>query len=312
MYVVSTTDESEWVFETEIAINTDVREPRFLSHDGRLFLYFAELGKAALAFDPQGAWMTEYLGPGEWSAPEPILDAGFIPWRAKSRDGVAYLSTYVGGSNIYEGSEQEGLEVHWLTTEDGRTFEPVGDEPVVLLGGTSETAFELAADGAVVAVARNEAGDVDGSSWGSKICRGEPGDLASWTCADDPKKYDSPIMFRHRDELYLIGRRQVTESGNYDLGRRDLSHDEQTMLYNVEYWTTPKRCALWRVDGVALSVEHVLDLPSAGDTCFAGVVPLNDDQFLVYNYTNGLDDPDIRWIDGQTEPTFIYRVVVDL
>lgn len=312
LYVVSTQDQVTWQFETKIELGTDVREPRFLSFDGRLFLYFAVLGEVPVLFEPQHAMVTEWQ-PCGWSEPERILPDldGFIPWRTKVVDGVPYMMGYVGGENIYQ-PDGEPVRIYWLTTSDGRTFTPViEDRPVVIEGGASETDWVIRDDGDLVAVARNELGDAD-TGWGSKICRAEAGDLGTWTCAADPRKYDSPILFRHGDEIYLIARRQVANDGNYDLMMRDRTAAEQYNAYNQAYWITPKRCALWRVDGDALTVEHVLDLPSAGDTCFPGVVPLEGGQYLVYNYTSPLDDPDLEWFNGQTGPTFIYRTTLSL
>ncbi len=308
MYVVSTADQKTWQLETSFAMNTDLREPRFLAFGGRLFLYYAVLGYVPATFDPQGTMVTEYRDPCDWSEPEEIFEPGFIPWRTKTYDGTPYLLGYVGGENIYE-VDGEPTQVSWLTTDDGRDWRPVvPGQPVVLEGGVSETDFVFRDDGGIVAVARNELGD--GVGWGSKICRAEPGDLGNWQCVDDPKKYDSPFMFEHGSDIYLIGRRQVTEDGNYDLGRRDLTPAEQTSMYNREYWITPKRCSLWKVDGDAQVVDLVMDLPSNGDTCFASVVPLQDDQFLIYNYTSPLDDPSLRWVDGQVGPTSIYRTTL--
>jgi hypothetical protein len=311
MYIVSTTDQQEWVLEQKIELLRDVREPRFLQVGGKLFFYFAVLGYAPVAFEPQYTMVSEYLGPAEWSEPEQIFDPGFIPWRTRAVSaGEGQLMGYVGGENIYE-IDGEPIQMYWLKTADGRTWEPVvAGQPVMLEGGTSETDWAYAADGALIVVSRNEAGDETG--FGSKICRAEPEAPGDWTCVNDPKKYDSPLVIGHDGAIWLIGRRQVTEDGNYDLFRRDLPLAEQASMYNREYWTTPKRCSLWRVDPDTLAVTFALDLPSNGDTCFASAVPLGGDQYLVYNYTSPLDDPYLDWVDGQTNPTFIYRVTLTL
>ena len=310
MYIVSTTDQKEWTLELEFANEWDLREPRFLAFDGKLFLYFAQLGESPITFDPQFTLMSEYEGPCGWTEPERILQDEFIPWRTKTIDGVPYLMGYTGGENIYEAGGKP-LEVYWYTTDDGRNFTPVVDgAEVVLEGGTSETDWVFMDNGDLIAVARNEAGDELG--WGSKICRADASDLGNWTCVADPKKYDSPLLFRHGQEIYLIARRNVTADGAYDLMMRNLEPAEQDRVYQVDYWQRPKRCALWRVDPGAMSVEFVLDLPSSGDTCFAGLVPLNDNAYLVYNYTAPLDDLDISWMDAQLGPTFIYRITLHL
>ncbi|MCA9594782.1 MAG: hypothetical protein KC776_15790 [Myxococcales bacterium] len=310
LYVVSSEDQLHWRFETKLAMDTDLREPRFLVVGGRLILYFAVLGTNALAFEPQGAKYTVCGKPGHWSVPKDIFEPGFIPWRARNIDGTGYLIGYTGGENIYE-NDQERIDVYWLKTEDGEHFEPVvKDQPIVLHSGGSETDFAFLDDGSVVAVSRNEAGDELG--WGSRICRAEAGAWGDWKCAADPKKYDSPLLFQSGSDVYLIGRRQLANDGNYDLFHRSDPIPDQSAEYEATYWKTPKRCSLWKVDPVALTVTFVLDLPGRGDTCFASALPLEDRSFLVYNYTSPLDGPDRSWLDGQQNPTLIYRTTLKL
>src|SRR5262245_51591013 len=183
LYVVSSTDEQTWTYETQVHLGTDLREPRFLSFGGRLFLYFAVLGQNPIAFEPQGMKVTERLSDGTWTEPDWFYQPGFIPWRAKVVNGVPYLITYIGGGNLYNGSG-EPLEIHFLTTTDGRTFVPVvPGQPKVLEGGGSETDFVFQDDGSLIAVVRNEAGDASG--FGSKICRAEAGALGDWHCVSD-------------------------------------------------------------------------------------------------------------------------------
>lgn len=320
IHVVREEPRGVWTPEATFSLGTDVREPRFLDVGGRTFLYFAVLGKDPLAFEPQGARVSERLGPGHWTEPEPIFADGFIPWRGRVVGGRSTVIGYVGGENIYEPTG-EPLEVSWLATDDGRTFEPVvPGHAVVLVGGTSETDFAIRDDGSLVAVARNEAGDADG--WGSKICTADASALGDWTCASDKKKYDSPLVFRSGSDVYLVGRRNLTDTGNYDLDRDDLPPIEQTQTYEVTYSFQPKRCSLWRVDAATRSVAFVLDLPSRGDTCFASALEVGPGELEIYNYSNRLDGEDCpsypedcedySWIEGQGLPTIIYRVRLSL
>lgn len=312
LYVVSTTDLETFRFETKIGLEKDLREPRFLEVGESLFLYFARLGAVPLTFKPEATMVTE-LRDCEWTEPEevsPVGKPGFIPWRGRVIDAASHLIGYVGGENIY-GEGEAALEVHWLKTTDGRTFEPaVPGKSAVLVGGSSETDFAFLPGGDVVAVARNEAGDADG--WGSKICRAPASALGDWSCASDPKKYDSPLVFEHQGDVYLIARRQVANDGKFDLGMDELSPAEQSTEYQKQYWSTPKRCALWKVDPDALTVSHLIDLPSNGDTCFASEVRLSATERLVFNYTSPLDDPELGWNDGQFGPTSIYRTTLTL
>ena len=308
LVVVRSADQETWTLEARFAVGSDLREPRFLAWDGRLILYFAVLGEDLFDFEPQGMMGTERTGPGAWTEPAWLYEDGFIPWRARVLDGVPYLIGYTGGAEIYDGGGE--VDVHWLTTADGWTFDGVvAGEPVVLSGGSSETDFAFLDDGALVAVSRNEDGDELG--WGSKICRAEPGALGAWNCAGDPRKYDSPLVFRHGEDVWLIGRRNLNETGYYDLDLDSLSDAEQTLAYQLDYWQWPKRCSLWRVDPDALLVEWVLDLPSKGDTCFASVAHLGPDRSVVYNYSSPIDGPDVSWLEGQTGETNIYRTVLE-
>jgi len=329
MYVVSTEfvpgvgeDAQGWRYEGMFFLERDVREPRFLSWNGKLFLYFAVLGTNPVDFEPHESRMAQWLGPGQWTESTPDIGFpgalgdydGFIPWRTKVVDGVPYMVGYVGGGEIYDvsGEATEGLEISWLTTVDGVSWSPVVDgQPVVQTGGGSETDFAFADDGALIAVTRNERGDDTG--FGSKICRAEPSDLGTWSCVNDPRKYDSPLVFKHGSTIMLIARRHVTESGWYDLTQLpDADPDLSVSDLLIAYSTSPKRCAVWEVNPTSLEVTHVIDLPSAGDTCFPGMVPIDAHHYLVYNYSSDPNDPDRTWIDGQVAPTFVHRMVLAL
>lgn len=308
LYVLRETD-AGWAFETSVAMGTDLREPRFLSWNGELLLYFAVLGSDSADFEPQGSMLATRGRDGGWSEPDWIFDDTFIPWRARVVDGVPYLVGYTGGGDIYDGGIPD-IAVKFLTSEDGRTWVPVAGDGTVQTGGGSETDWVFLDDGGILAVTRNEAGDETG--WGSNVCRAPAGDLGSWECANDPKKYDSPLMFRDLDRNWLVARRNLTDDGAYDLGRRDLSHAQQTLLYEAEYWNQPKRCSLWAVDADTLTVTWVLDLPSRGDTCFPSALQEGEGLWRVYNYSSPVDGEDLVWHEGQLAPTHIYRQLVGL
>ncbi len=314
LYVVSSDDRETWRLETTYHMGTDLREPRLLSFKGELFLYFAVLGEYMWEFEPQGMKMMKMDVNGNWSEPDWFYEEGFIPWRVRVLNGVPYMLAYVGGENIYD-MDGEGVQVHWLTTENGVDWVPViEDKPVMLSGGVSETDIAFLDDGTLIAVSRNEAGD-EVSGWGMKICRAEADDLGNWNCVDDPKKYDSPLLFGYDNRVFLIGRRNLTENGYYDLGYedpsyREMSFEDQSLQYELAYWQTPKRCSLWEVDGETLEVSFILDLPSAGDTCFASAVEARPGLYEIYNYSSPFEDADLAWVEGQTGPTLIHRMVL--
>lgn len=309
IFVVSSADERTWRFEASLALDTDLREPRFLSFHGRLFLYVARLGTNPLSFDPQGMSVTERSADGTWSPLEPFYQPGFIGWRARVSHGVPYLLAYVGGEHEYR-FDNLPLDVHFLTTTDGRTFTGVNPaNPVVSHGGGSEADFAQNDAGDLFAVIRNEPGDETG--WGSKVCHAPADHLAQWTCVSDPRKYDSPSMFWYDGEAYLIARRNVTATGNYDLGQRMYDRTRQAVNYEIDYTRQPKRCALWRYVQAEHRIAFVMDLPSRGDTCFPAVLEGDaPNERVVYNYSSPIDGPDLPWYLGQRGPTLIYRHVL--
>ena len=309
IFVVSSADERAWRFEASLSLDTDLREPRLLSFGGRLFLYVSRLGTNALSFDPQGMSVTERRPDGTWSPLEPVYLPGFVGWRARVSRGTPYLLAYLGGEHIYR-FDNVPLDVHFLTTADGRTFTGVDPAmPVVYRGGGSESDFAQSDAGDLFAVIRNEAGDETG--WGSRVCHASAAALARWTCVSDPRKYDSPAMFWHDGEAYLIARRNVTATGAYDLGQRMYDRTRQTVNYQVEYSRQPKRCALWRYVQAEHRIAFVMDLPSRGDTCFPAVIEGADPaERVVYNYSSPVDGPDLPWYLGQRGPTLVYRHVL--
>jgi len=313
IHVVSSTDEVTWDFEASFEMGTDLREPRLLSLDGSLFLYVSVLGDDNLAFEPMGVVVTERAADGTWSALEdvPGLD-GYIAWRTRTERGTPYMTAYEGGEHIYR-FDGMPLSIALLTTTDGRDWTPVDpDQRTVYTGGGSETDFVLGDDGTLFGIIRNEPGDETG--WGSLVCRAPAGDLASWDCHNDPRKYDSPLMFWHDGEAYLVGRRQVTETGHYDLMTGRGSHMTQTAANQIPYTQTPKRCALWRYVQNEDRIAYLMDLPSGGDTCFpAWIEGGSADEVVIYDYSSDVDDPEtpfLAWNQGQVGDTFIYRHVL--
>lgn len=302
--------EQQWHLETSIATGKDLREPRFMSLNGELYLYMAELGTNPLAFEPGRTLLAKRNASGQWGETREVFTDGFIPWRIHWNEGRPLMIGYRGGENIYQGDQSKGLRLYVMTTDNGDSWRPAfGGDGMVLQSGVSETDFAFT-DTGLVAVGRNEAGDADG--WGSKICRAYYSDLSKWECQVDRRKFDSPLLINNGDDVYLVARRQVANKGRYDLGLRLLDTTQQNALYQVVYSLTPKRCALWKVDASQLAVSWIQDLPSAGDTCFPSAIEIDDNRFDIYNYTSDYEKgAQWPWLKGQLSPTKIYKVTVD-
>lgn len=311
LVVVSSADQKTWRPEITVSMKSDVREPRLLAWEGKLFLYFAQLGTNFFRFEPRRMLAMQRQESGRWTEAREIYRPGYIPWRTRVMDGRPFMIAYGDGRHIYD-RDGVPLQVHMLTTDDGFDWRPaVPGQAAVLEGGGSEADFmDLPGGKGLVAVIRNEAGDSSG--WGSKICRATAAAPARWDCRTDSRKFDSPLLFRQGNEVYLVARRHLSRSGMYDLHQRWMPAAMQTAAYQLDYWRYPKRCALWKVDPANLAVTWQADLPSRGDTCFPAVASAGDDEVAIYNYSSPLDGPDLPWVAGQLGKTLIYRSVVRL
>jgi len=308
IYVVRSRDEVNWQFEARVHVGADLREPRLLSLDDRLFLYVSRLGKDPFAFTPRGMSVAERTADGRWSDLEPMGPPRIMGWRARRLNDVPVLLVYSGGETIYDLGEPR-LRVEMWKSEDGRSWVPFdAARPAVYEGGGSEADCVLADDGTLYGVIRNEAGDATG--WGSLVCRAPAGDSTNWQCRPDRRKFDSPYMFWHDGEAYLIARRNLHGSGEYDLGVGG-GRLMRTLWNQVNYSLTRKRTALWRYVQDEDRFAYVMDLPSRGDCCFPAVIDgENSDERVVYDYSCALDGPDLPWLSGQRGATFIHRHVL--
>lgn len=309
MYVLGSDDGGlTWTHEFTVDRGRDVREPRLLSWDGRLFFYFFEAGTNPFDFEPGRVFASERHAEGSWTDPVAISGEGYVVWRTKVVDGRPYMTRYRGGESIYD-IDRDPMDVELLTTENGFDWYPVDtSKPVVYVGGGSETDFEFAQDGRLIAVSRNELGDDTG--WGSLICEAPAEAISNWECKNDPRKFDSLLIFRQSGEIYMLARRQVANEGKFDLGWRFLPDPLEHLVYEAIYWFTPKRTSLWRIDEENLTVEWVLDLPSKGDTAFPAIVRRSEREIVVYNYSSPLEGWDKPWVAGQLGPTGIYETVL--
>jgi len=303
MWVVSSADHgNRWDFESRIALGTDVREPRFLSIGGELQLLFFEAGTDPLRFEPRALRRCFRRGDFSWTEPEvwhlPGEERPVVPWDVKVRGNTAWLTGYAGP---HYGGGEDALDVLFYRSRDGRDWQPVGAQGSVYRGGVSEVAFEFANDGSLHAVGRNEDGDESGFGsqlfWSGAALPGEWNHLSH----SDPERYDSPELFAHGADLYLAARRDVGGPFGPD---GDL----------VAYSLRPKRSTLYRLNTAERRVEHLQDIPGAGDTAFCAVRRTGRDRFLLANYTSPLDAPDVSWLEAQTSPrgTSIYLMDVEL
>jgi len=319
IHVVSTGDPRGrlgWRHEHTVQAGRDVREPRLVSWRGRFLLYWFTAGRSGLRFEPDRIWVSELEG-GAWSDPIAISPPDCVVWRVRPLGDRLAMTLYRGAGQLFT-THPIPLTVELWGSDDGLAWDPWDpDHPVIHQGG-SETDFLELADGSVLAVVRKEGPD---GGWGADVCRSLPTEPAAgspppftWRTRPDPRKFDSPFLFAHEHQPWLITRRHLAFRGGFDLGLSPLGRSKfglgtRTKINQLAYWLTPKRTAVYAIDPESLRATWCTDLPSAGDTAFAAGVPLPDGRGqLVVNYSSPTQHGHWPWLVGQRNPTHIYAV----
>lgn len=287
-------DLSIWVCDTSLCLGRDLREPRWLVWKDSLYLYFFVGSRSSWRFDSEGMVGAVRAMTGRWDTFH-IGWAGWVPWRARSRDSIAYLSIY-WGRNLY--SLWHRAQVRLLQSVDGRRWHPITTPPQLSLPHATETDFWIEPDGRLWAITRSEGR----GSYLSYAVHPE----SVWKATPLEYKYDSPLLFKVPDGLYLIARRHV-------LGEADRAPWFFPAIlrryYNLAlYSLSRKRTALYRIDTLEREVVWIKDLPGWGDTAFPAIYPDSGQEFVLINYTSPLSGKDVWWIRGQLGRTILYKL----
>lgn len=304
-----------WRHETTVALGADVREPRFVVEDsvvgdaGTIHLFFMELGTDPKRFQPRRTHHLRRSRGGAWTRDVLDIETGFVPWRTRRLHGRWAMLGYRGGESMYGPRPQDpAVQVRW--SDDLESWDP----PIDIHRGGIECELVELGDGRLVGVTRNE-GPV---RFGGDVVLGP--DIEHLWPRPIRRKLDSPNLFLWGGEPWLIARRQAAFGGSYDLAPDWVPGTLRIRIDQAITSLTRKRSALWRLDVERLDrdthgrnglspadpvVQHIVDLPSRGDTSFAAVIVEDDDTLLVADYTTPESVGDVMWVRGQLRPTVI-------
>jgi len=301
LYVMRSEDLGKtWQQEHVLHMGFDLREPRFLYLNNELFLYFYTGGKDPLRFEPGWIHVCRRRADGSWTEPEKVFRPGYVVWRLREREGVAWMSVYYGADIYGKGSRGE---VRLLRSGDGLHWEPISESPQIDRVGAEEGEFVFDEKGGIVALVRLEVGG------GALICRAPAEHLDQWETRFTPYKVDSSLMFTCKGRYFVVGRRNVAGRSARALSWPEGIRNAWSMAF---YSMTRKRTCVYEIDPQTLELYPLFDLPSKGDTAFAGIAPLDDSgRFYLVNYSSPLDGPDWPWIGGQLFGSVLYGCVVD-
>jgi len=263
-------DARQWQTVREFNVpGQDIRDPKFAAIGNLLILYaFPNAGFQALPY------RTVYSVSGDgdtWAPFADIEQPGWLLWRPKSRDGVTwYVPAYW---------HQHGKSALFSST-DGIAWTMVS---MINEGeANDETDFEFLADGRILSTARLEVkadspfGHIEASTL---LAVAEP-PYTQWSHQKSRvTRLDGPALFAHAGRVFAVARHQPGARGPLTRLGSMLSR-KRTSLYVVE----PDR------------LIHLSDLPSAGDTSYAGVV-LRDGSLWTSYYTSDIGR-DYPWVIG--------------
>lgn len=278
-------DGREW---TEVALlgmpGEDIRDPKFAVIDDRLFLY--ALPNTGFEPEPYGTVVATSDDGLTWSSFTPIEPQGWLLWEPKTLDGRTWYATAYW--------HEHGRSALFRST-DGLTWEHVSD--IHQGDRNDETANAFLPDGRMLVTARLEGDDRawhQGSPNAATLLAVAAPPYTEWTTTRSATaRLDGPALFTDNGRVYAVGR--------FDPEGTDQWYGGSSLLGR-------KRTAIYEVTPDALI--HLSDLPSAGDTSYAGAVVRDGALYTTY-YTSATAR-DYPWLLGLVTPSDILMARVPL
>lgn len=295
MYVISSTDLETWYFETEINLHCDLREPKFAVYHDTLNLYCFTGSKSMFKFDPREILQTRTIGNGKWTSLSSAHLDGFVPWRIRERKDTLYLSAYYG-KGLYQ-NHHKTSNLRLFQSTNAVDWHPISKEPQVNTFSAEEGEFIFDSTGNLYSTVRLE-------GTGALVCKADKTCIYDWKKIRVKTKYDSALLFAHNDNIYLVSRRNL--DGEIDKVKHRKSETQGRARNLIQYSITRKVTSLFKLNKDDLSLTQVTDFPSTGDNSFPGIVQLDNDNYVLMNYSSDIQKKKKNWIRGQLGKTYIY------
>jgi len=278
-------DGREW---TEVALlgmpGEDIRDPKFAAIGDRLFLY--ALPNTGFEPEPYGTVVATSDDGLTWSSFTPIEPQGWLLWEPKTLDGQTWYATAYW--------HEHGRSALFRST-DGLAWQHVAD--IHQGDRNDETANAFLPDGRMLVTARLEGDDRawhQGSANAATLLAVAAPPYTEWTTTRSATaRLDGPALFTDNGRVYAVGR--------FDPEGTDQWYGGSSLLGR-------KRTAIYEVTPDALI--HLSDLPSAGDTSYAGAVVRDGTLYTTYYTSNTARD--YPWLLGLVTPSDILMARVPL
>ncbi|HZR83502.1 MAG TPA: sialidase family protein [Candidatus Binatia bacterium] len=264
----------------------DIRDPSFYQRDGRLFIKaitrLPGIGLRDTAVDSISIETHSDDGRA-WSMPTDIGPVRFGFWRVTETGGTLYSAAYEDGDlRVVLFRSQDGL--HW---ERGAEIYGVSEDTPL------ETELVVVPSGRMLGLVRMDGTDPELSGnrrLRTKVCWATP-PYDAWDCPQELEgvRLDGPVAFWWRGRLFVIARKHL-----------GLDNRKRTALYEIT----------GELDGGPIGIFEHGEVPSAGDTSYAGVAAIDDHRFATAWYSSDvvLDPP---WVSGIFIGSDIWQAVID-
>jgi hypothetical protein len=290
LHVYKSTDDGVTFAETariDAPSDRDIRDPHFYVVGSRLHVKalarLPVLSERDSNVDTLAMEMHTDDG-AAWSPLVPMGPKGQSFWRIKERAGTFFTAAYQDGDQA----------VTLFTSTDGLAW----TKGATVYGASADTPLEtelvFMPSGKLLALVR-----MDGSE---NELLGDQGRLRTKTCwADAPytsfdcagelagQRLDGPLAFFSGSRLFVVARKHLQGTGK-----------KRTSFFELG----------GTLDGGPLTIKEWGELPSAGDTSYAGVAMRSDGKALVTWYSGSLAKDEI-WLLGMIAPTNIWAGVID-
>jgi hypothetical protein len=273
----------------------DLRDPAFFTVNGELFM--KALARLPVASDRDTNVDTESMithsSDGvNWAPLEVVAPHAWSFWRVKENAGVYYSAAYADGDK----------EVDLFSSTDGLTWTKGAQIYGVSADTPLETELTFFPSGKMLALVRMDGSDTDllgdpsaGARLRTKVCWASP-PYSAFDCHQElsPFRLDGPVSFFWQNRLFVIARKHLPT------GMR-----KRTALYEI---TAGDGGSI--DDGSDVGIKEWGELPSAGDTSYAGIVPTSDHEFVTMYYAGDLD-LDEAWVLAMFNLTDIWKAELD-
>jgi hypothetical protein len=292
LHVYKSTDHGQTFTETArlpAVDGRDIRDPHFYIVGDKLFI--KTLTRLAVMSTRDSdvetlAQATSTTDGSTWTPLAPITPKTWSLWRIKEQAGVYYSAAYEDGDkSVWMFSSPDGLT--W--TKGAVVYDIAADTPL-------ETELTFMSSGKLLALVRMDGTDDEllGNTGRlrTKICWADP-PYDAFACPDqfDGERLDGPVSFFHDGRLFVIARHNKIDP------------------------YCRKRTALFEITGDfqhggKLALKTWGDIPSAGDTSYAGVADVDANTILTTWYSGNLQK-DEGWALGMFDVTDIWKAEID-